>query len=72
MNNQKELLKYVAENYTKDQQKEMQIYCEANFFKFTCEDCKFQSDCKKINSNYVHSVVNGKKIGYFYLQDLGV
>jgi hypothetical protein len=70
MKKQEKLLKFVSENYTKDQQREMKKYCSDNFFRNTCDGCKYFQNCNKINSNYDHCIVNGKKVGYFYLSDL--
>lgn len=43
MSKQTELLKYVAENYTKDQQREMRDYCKKNLSKNVCIECRHNS-----------------------------
>lgn len=62
--------RFIKGRFTPFQQKEMKEHCKEFLFKGVCEDCKFFKECKDINKLYPHTVVNGKKVGYFYLSDL--
>ena len=45
-------------------------YCDQNWTKICCEECRYYAECKKINDEIPKMVVNGKRCGTYFLQDI--
>jgi len=67
---QKKVKEFIKKTYTKEQQETMKAYCKENVLKITCDVCRFKTECDQVNEHYQHYIINGKKIGTFFLCDI--